>query len=308
MRTSFYDEISKNKLKSALLLFFFVVIVIFLGLLFGYALGLGILAPILAFIIAIVSTVFSYYNSDKIILAESHARPVSKEEFPYLYNTVEGLAIAAGIPTPKCYVIDDTAPNAFATGRDPKHAVIVVTTGLLQKMNRQELEGVLAHEMSHIKNYDIRFMMLVAVLVGIIVLLSDWSLRWALNSLYHRAMDIRAGNVGYRGRKKACSILLLLVAVVFAILTPLFATLIKLAISRKREYLADASAVELTRYPEGLASALEKIAKDKEPLEAANKATAHLYIVNPFKNKRFFANLFSTHPPIEERVRILRSM
>jgi len=291
MRTSFYDQITKNKIQSILLLILFFFVISFLGFIFGELSGLGVFGTIFAAILAILMIVFSYYYSDKIILAQSRAIPVTKEEFPYLYNVVEGLAIAAGIPKPKCYVIDDSAPNAFATGRDPEHSIIVVTTGLLSKMNRAELEGVIAHEMSHIKNYDIRFMMLVAILVGMIVLISDWVIR----STFH-SREERKSNV-----------ILLLIAIIFAILAPLIATLIKLAISRKREYLADASAVELTRYPEGLASALEKIANDKEPLEAANKATAHLYIVNPFKGKSI-ANLFSTHPPIEERIRILRSM
>jgi heat shock protein HtpX len=240
---------------------------------------------------------FTYYYSDTIVLKISRTRPATHEENTYLDNTVDGLAIAAGIPKPKIYVIDDTAPNAFATGRDPQHAVICVTTGLMQKMNRAELEGVLAHEMSHIGNYDIRFMMLVTVMVGLIALLSDWMLR----SFWWGG--------GRKDNDSKLGLVLLVLAIIMAILAPLIAMLMQLALSRKREYLADASAAILTRYPEGLASALEKLEKDKEPLEAANKATAHLYIVNPLNDhKSFLNNLFNTHPPLAERVKRLRAM
>ncbi|MCD6247125.1 MAG: zinc metalloprotease HtpX [Candidatus Diapherotrites archaeon] len=289
-----WDAIAVNKRNSFLLFFFFFLFVLALGWLFSEVTGLGVIGLIIAFIIAVVSVYFSYYYSDQIVLKISRARPATHEEYTYLDNVVEGLAIAAGIPKPKIYVIDDSAPNAFATGRDPEHAVICVTTGLLKKLNRAELEGVIAHEISHIKNYDIRFMTLVSVMVGLIALLSDWMLRafwWGGN------------------RREKGNIFVLVIAIVAAILAPIIATLIKLAISRQREFLADANAALLTRYPEGLASALEKLAKDKEPLEAANKATAHLYIVNPLKDhKSFLNNLFSTHPPIEERIRRLRSM
>jgi heat shock protein HtpX len=246
-------------------------------------------------------TVGGYYYSDKIVLAISHARPVTREEYPYLYHTVEGLAIAAGVPSPHCYVIDDTAPNAFATGRNPKNAVICVTTGLLQKMNRLELEGVIAHEMSHIKYYDVLLQTVAVVMVGIVALLSDWMLRsfwWGGGR--RRSRERSGGNAGA---------ILLLVGIVLAILSPLIAQLIQLAISRRREFLADASGAMLTRYPAGLASALRKIAADPEPLEVANKATAHLYIVNPLKNVGGKVNkLFSTHPPIEERIAALEKM
>jgi heat shock protein HtpX len=212
-------------------------------------------------------------------------------------NSVEGLAIAAGIPTPRIYVIDDSAPNAFATGRNPSNAVIAITTGLMQKLNRVELEGVIGHEMAHIKDYDIRLVTLVAVLAGTVVLISDWMLR----SMWY-------GSRRSRRRSEGAPIIMLL-ALVAALLAPVVATLIRLALSRSREYLADAQGAMLTRYPDGLASALGKIASDTEPLEAANKATAHMYIVNPLKDVGGTLNvLFSTHPPIEERVRRLEEM
>ena len=290
-----WEAEAANKRNSLLLVLVFFACIYVLAWVFSEVSGFGSFGLVLAGIIAIGSTVGSYYFSDKIILALSQAKPVEKQQNPYLYNVIEGLAIAAGIPKPRAYLIEDTAPNAFATGRDPEHAIIVVTTGLLQKLNRTELEGVIAHEMSHIKNFDIRFMMYVAVMVGVIALLSDWILR----SAFHRKSD-RGGGRG--------TLLLLVIGIAFAVLAPLLATLIKLAISRQREFLADASGSLLTRYPEGLASALEKISGDKEPLEAANRATAHLYIVNPFKDVGgLAAGLLSTHPAIEERVKRLRS-
>jgi len=245
-----------------------------------------------------------YYASDKIVLGISRARPASKEEYPYLYNVVEGLAIAAGIPAPKCYVINDTAPNAFAAGRKPETAVICVTTGILEKLNRVELEGVIAHEMSHIKNYDVRLQTLVVVMAGIVALLSDWMLRSFMWGGGRRRGRGKSGSGGAEG-------ILVLVGLALAILSPFIATIIQLAVSRKREFLADASSAELTRYPAGLASALRKISADTEPLEAANKATAHLYIVNPLKNLKGGGGvnrLFSTHPPIEERIAALEKM
>ena len=258
---------------------------------------------VLAVIIAVAMTWGGYYYSDKIVLAVSRARPVTKQEYPHLYNVVDGLAIAAGLPKPRCYVIDDTAPNAFASGRNPKNAVIVVTKGLLQKLNRAELEGVVAHEMAHIKNYDVLVQTLAVVMVGVVALLSDWILRsffWGGGRRRRSSKD--SGNAGA---------VLVVVALVLAILAPLAAQLLKLAVSRKREFLADANGALLTRYPPGLASALRKLAADKEPLEAANKATAHLYIVNPLKDiKRGGAmnKLFSTHPPIEQRISALENM
>jgi len=290
-----YDQIASNKRRSFLLVFFFLCLIFLLAWLFDQLVGMGKAGIALAVIIAVAVTIGSYYASDRVVLTMSRARPVEKPEFPYLYNVVEGLAMAAGVPAPKCYVIDDTAPNAFATGRNPEHSVIVVTTGLLQKMDRLELEGVIAHEMSHIKNYDILLQTLTVVMVGVVALLSDWmrtSFWWG--GPRRRDSDRERGG-GAAG---------LVVA-----LSPLIAQLIRLAVSRRREFLADASGALLTRYPPGLASALKKIAADTEPLEAANKATAHLYIVNPLKDIGGAVNrLFSTHPPIEERIAALEKM
>jgi heat shock protein HtpX len=277
----------------------FILIISGLGYVFARLTGHVYVLPI-AVVVAIVMSVGSYYYSDSIVLAMSHAQPATKEEYPHFVNTVEGLALAAGLPIPRPYVIDDPAPNAFATGRDPKHAAIAVTTGLLDKMNRVELEGVLAHEMSHIKDYDIRLMALVAVLAGTIVLLSDWLLRSMWWGGGRRRDDDRGGDGGG---------IMIIVAIVAAIISPIIATLIELAVSRKREFLADAEGAMLTRYPEGLASALEKITADGEPLESANKATAHMYICNPLADHGGTLNaLFSTHPPVEERIKRLRAM
>ncbi len=296
-----YEQISSNKRKSFFLILFFLGLIFALAWLFGQITNLGSYAVIPASIIAIVMTIGSYYSSDKIVLAVSRARPATKEEFPYLYNVVEGLAIAAGLPKPRCYIINDTAPNAFATGRNPENSVVVVTTGLLEKLNRAELEGVIAHEMSHIKNYDVLVQTLAVVMVGVVVLLSDWILRsffWGAGR--RRSSDKQGGNAGS---------ILVIVALVLAVLSPIFAQLLKLAVSRKREYLADANGALLTRYPPGLASALKKLSADKEPLEVANKATAHLYIVNPLKDIKGKMNvLFSTHPPIEKRIEALENM
>jgi len=295
-----YEQITSNKVKSFLLVLFFVAFVFLLVWVFEELTGWGRGGFILALVIASVMAAGSYYYSDRIVLAISRARPVSRDEFPYLYHTVEGLAIAAGLPAPRCYVIEDTAPNAFATGRNPKNSVICVTTGLLQKLNRLELEGVIAHEMSHIKNYDVLLQTVAVVMVGVVALLSDWMLRSLWWGGGRRKSRERSGNAGA---------ILLLLGIVLALLSPLVAQLMQLAISRRREYLADASAAMLTRYPAGLASALRKIAADPEPLEAANKATAHLYIVNPLKNIGGKVNrLFSTHPPIEERIAVLERL
>jgi heat shock protein HtpX len=296
-----YEQISSNKRKSFVLILFFLGLIFALVLLFGQVTEIGSYAIIPATIIAVLMTVGSYYGSDKIVLAVSRARPVTREQYPYLYNVVEGLAIAAGLPKPRCYIINDTAPNAFASGRNPENSVIVVTTGLLQKLNRAELEGVIAHEMSHIKNYDILVQTLAVVMVGVVVLLSDWILRsffWGGGR--RKSSDKQGGNAGS---------ILIVVALVLAVLAPFFAQLLKLAVSRKREYLADANGALLTRYPPGLASALKKLSADREPLEAANKATAHLYIVNPLKDIKGKMNvMFSTHPPIEKRIEALENM
>jgi len=293
-----YERIAANKYKSLALVIFFVAFVLFLGYVLGelfWGPGFGSIALIIAVVISSITALASYYYSDSIVLKISSARLLSRKEFPFLWHSIEGLAIAAGIPVPKAYIIEDSAPNAFATGRDPKHAVICVTTGLLQKLNRQELEGVIGHEMSHIKNYDIRLMTMTVVLVGVIALISDMILR----SFFWGRHDKR--DLGKAG------IILIVIGIVLAVLAPVIATIIKLAISRKREFLADADSALLTRYPAGLASALEKISKDKEPLEAANKATEHLYIVNPL-TKSSLNNMFSTHPSIEDRVKALKTM
>jgi heat shock protein HtpX len=298
-----YEQISRNKWKSAALVVFFMAFIFVLTWFFEYVTGWGKGGLALAVAVAMGMAAVGYYASDKIVLGISRARPVTKEEFPYLYNVVEGLAIAAGVPVPKCYVIEDTAPNAFAAGRKPETASICVTTGLLAKLDRVELEGVVAHEMSHIKNYDVRLQTVVVVMAGVVALLSDWMLRsfmWGGGG--RRRTRSKGGSGGAEG-------VLVLVGLALAVLSPFIATVIQLAVSRKREFLADASGAMLTRYPAGLASALRKISDDKEPLEAANKATAHLYIVNPLKNLRGGVNrLFSTHPPVEERIAALEKM
>ncbi len=300
-----YEQISRNKWKSAGLVVFFVAFIFVLVWFFEYVTGWGKGGLVLAAAIAMGMAAVGYYSSDKIVLGISKARPVTKDEFPYLYNVVEGLAIAAGLPAPKCYVIDDTAPNAFAAGRKPETAVICVTTGLLEKLNRVELEGVIAHEMSHIRNYDVRLQTVVVVMAGVVALLSDWMLRsfmWGGGG--RRRGRSKSGSGGAEGA-------LILVGLALAVLSPFIATIIQMSVSRKREFLADASAALLTRYPAGLASALRKISADPEPLEAANKATAHLYIVNPLKNIKGGGGvnrLFTTHPPIEERIAALEKM
>ncbi len=298
-----YEQISRNKWKSVALIGFFMAFIFALTWFFEYLTGWGKGGLVLAVVVSMIMAAAGYYASDKIVLTISRARPATKDEFPYLYNVVEGLAIAAGLPAPKCYVIDDTAPNAFAAGRKPETAVICVTTGLLEKLNRVELEGVIAHEMSHIKNYDVRLQTLVVVMAGIVALLSDWMLRsFMWGGGRRRGGRDRGGSGGAGG-------ILIIVGLALAVLSPFIATIIQLAVSRKREFLADASGAMLTRYPAGLASALRKISADTEPLEAANKATAHLYIVNPLKNIKGGVNkLFSTHPPIEERIAALEKM
>ena len=298
-----YEHIAKNKLESWVLISVFLVIITLIGWAFSIRFGD---ANILYFAVgfSIVTSLVSYYFSDSITLAISQAQAVDRRANPELYRLVENLCIAGGLPTPKIYIINDSAPNAFATGRDPQHAVVCFTTGILQKLERPELEGVVAHELSHIGNYDIRVMTLVVVLVGTITLLADWFMRASFFGGRRRSSD----------REGGLQNLLVVLAIVLVILSPIIASLIKLAVSRKREFLADASGALLTRYPEGLARALEKISKDTEPLEAANKATAHMYIVNPLKEHQgqssvgWFAGLFNTHPPIEERVKRLREM
>lgn len=294
-----YTEITKNKTYSVLLIMIFLLVIIGLGFVFSQAYG----TPEILFFAVIFSTVsalISYFFSDKIALSMSGAKEINLQSNPELYRIVENLSIAAGLPIPKIFIIEDTALNAFATGRNPNNAVVAVTRGLLERLDKTELEGVLAHELSHVGNYDIRFMTLVVVLVGIVTLLADWMLRMSFFG-------------GKRDNNNGGSPIFLLIGVGLAILSPIIAMLIQLAVSRKREFLADATGALITRYPEGLASALEKIAADHEPLEVANKATAHLYISNPLKDhekdgQSWFANLFNTHPPIEERIKRLREM
>lgn len=294
-----YKEIDSNKRRTVFLMGAFLVFVIGLGYFLSWYFD-NLFILIIAVVVAVTQALVSYYYSDSITLAISRAKEAPrKEPFLTLHREVENLAITAGIPKPRIYIIEDSAPNAFATGRDPNHAVIAVTTGLLDKLDKQELEGVIAHEMSHIGNYDIRLMTIVVVLVGVVALLSDFFLRWTWFGGGRRRSDSEGGG--------QLQLILLIAAIALAILAPIAATLIQLAVSRKREFLADASGALLTRYPEGLASALDKISKDTEPLEAANRATAHLYIANPIKKENISA-LFSTHPPVAERMKRLRAM
>ena len=296
---TFYDEISANKHRTFLLIFLFFILVIFLGYVLGVMYGNQYFGLILSFIIGLLYFLFSYYAGASAILSMTGAHEATKPQYTYLINTVEGLALAAGVPMPKVYVIEDSALNAFATGRDPKHASVTVTTGLLEKMNKLELEGVLAHELSHIKNFDIRVMMLAAVMVGLTVLLSDFLLRSFL-----------WGGKSRERESSQLTLILVIAGVLLAIFAPLIGEMIKLTVSRKREFLADASGALLTRYPKGLADALEKIKGDPDPLvDKANKATAHLFISTPFRKKHSFTTtIFATHPPIEERIKRLRGM
>lgn len=294
-----YSQISSNQWKTYLIMAIFMGFIAVVAFIFGEASGYGLSYAGLALVISGAMTIGSYYFSDQIVLAMSGARPADpKRDFDF-FTVAENLSIASGIPKPKLYVIDDSAPNAFATGRDPQHAVVCATTGILQKLNRSELEGVIAHELSHVKNYDTRLMGIVAVLVGTVAFLADMFMR----SLWWGG---RRNNDRDRSNN-----LFMILGIVLAILSPFIAMIIQLAISRKREYLADASGVLVTRNPGALASALAKISGDKEVLEAATNATAHLFIVNPFKGKNFgawFSSLFDTHPPIAERIKILKSM
>jgi heat shock protein HtpX len=297
-----YDRIDQNRRNTFVLLFLFVALLAGASIAIGIILGLPYpLAPLLIIPFLIIALI-SYYSSSQVTLAISQAHEVTKEDEPQLYRTVENLCIGAGLPMPKIYVIEDGSPNAFATGRDPDHAAIAVTRGLLQKLDKLELEGVIAHELSHIGNYDIRLMTLVVVLVGLAALMADLALRLTLFGAGRRSSN--------RGRSGGAAVLIIYaIALVAVILTPIAAQLIRFAISRQEEFLADASAALLTRYPEGLARALEKISADPDPLEVANKATAHLYINDPLReHQSFLNNLFSTHPPVEERIRLLRAM
>lgn len=303
-----YESVDANKRKSLFVILFFTLFIMVasffiskgLALYYGYE-STGLELSGIALIVSGVMSFASYYWSDKIILTLSGARPADRRTDFHFFTVTENLSMAAGLPMPKLYVIEDTALNAFATGRDPEHAVVVATTGLLATLNRTELEGVIGHELSHVANYDIRLMSVVTVLVGVVSLLADWMLR--------------AGRWGGGRREKSENKgagVFILIGLVLALLSPIVAQLIQLAISRSREYLADANSVKITRQPSGLISALKKLGADREPLEAANKATAHLYIVNPLKNHHdaigWFAGLFNTHPPLQERISRLENM
>ena len=296
-RISFHDQISRNKWKS-----FFLILIIFLVFLaLGYVIslatdpGLFFVIMIASIIISLIYILISYYNSDKIALASVSAKPADRRQYPQFYNSVEGLTLASGMPMPKLYVMENSEINAFASGRDPEHAVICVTTGALEKLNKQELEGVLGHELSHIANFDIRFMTLVAVMVGMIAIISQ---------IFLRSLWFRGGN---RDDNKGNAIFML-IGIILAILAPIVVQLVQFAISRKREYAADASAVKFIRSPTGLIGALKKIKNEHVPVQETkkiNKAVAPLFISNPFKN---LENLTSTHPPLEKRIEILERM
>lgn len=293
-KVSIFDAIGANKRNSYLLIF--IVLGIFLAMVWilSEVFEFGACGYTLGFFALFVYGLTAYFAGDKIVLALSGAKEIQKSEYPFIYNVVEGLSIAAGIPMPKIYLIDDPSPNAFATGRDPKHSAVAVTKGLLDTMNREELEGVLAHEISHVANYDIRFMTLTVVLIGAIGLLAEIAVRSFLWG------GFRGG-----GGRKGGSGVLVLIGLAFMVLAPLFAMFVRFAISRQREYLADANAAKLTRYPPGLASALEKIQKYPSGVKSASDVTAPLYISNPLKKAE---GMFATHPPIDDRIKRLRSM
>jgi len=297
---NFYERQSENIAKTFGLLIGFVVLFSLFAYFIGYIYnGSQYFLPF-AFLFSLGTSFVSFYFSESIVLAASKAHKASKKEYFNFYTVVENISLGTGLPMPKLYVIDDSAPNAFATGRDKHHASIVATTGLLESLNRPELEGVMAHELSHVGNNDMLLMTVVAVLVGTVVMVMDWFWR----------VRIRVGD----DDDKKSGAIFLVIALVFAILTPLIAQLIKFAISRQREFLADATAVKYTRNPTGLVNALIKVASSKEPLEVANKATAHLYFENPLDNVQgsegvgFLKNLFSTHPPVSERIKRLQEM
>lgn len=296
-----YSAISSNKNKTWAIMLLFVLIITTIVYVFSKALGYGYSLAGIALILAGITSIGSYYYSDKLVLATSGAKEIEKKDNPELFRIVENLCIGDGLPSPKIYVINDPSPNAFATGRDPKHSVVCVTTGILSILNETELEGVIAHELSHVKNFDIRLMGIVATLVGFIAIIANLF----TNQLWFGGIRDR------EDRGNGIQSIFLILGIILAILSPIVATLIQLAVSRKREFLADASGALLTRYPEALANALEKLSKDPHTLRTANNATAHLFIVNPFKGKQakqWFSSLFDTHPPIEERIKILRSM
>jgi heat shock protein HtpX len=308
LATTFYREIDRNRRRSWVLVVAVAIVLGVVGGVIGFATGIDWFGVVLAVAIAAVMTVGSYFGGDALVMATSAAREVDTsqpaEKYRQLVNVVEEMRLAGGLPRPRVWVIDDSAPNAFATGRDAQHASIAVTTGLLDKLDREQLQGVIGHEMSHIGNLDIRFTLLVGVLVGSIALLADWFLRFTF-----WGGGRRGGSGNDRGGGGGGAALLFVLALVLAVLAPLIARIIQAAVSRSRESLADASAVELTRNPVALARALRTIADDREVLEVANRATQHLYIVNPIKSFEERAkSLWDTHPPIGERIRALEAM
>jgi heat shock protein HtpX len=304
-----YEQIARNRRASWLLAGMVVAILAVLGFAIGYATmggssgGIGLLGVF--GIAAIVWSIIGYYTGDKMVLAVSGARRVTHAEEPQLYNVVEEMTIAAGLPrVPAVYVLDEASPNALATGRDPQHASVAVTRGLLDRLDREELQGVIAHEMSHIRNYDIRFETLVGILVGMIALVADFFLRWS----FWGGMGGRRRSGGGGSGGDQAQVIFMVVALVLAVLAPLAAYAVQFAVSRRREYLADASAVELTRNPLGLARALDRISLDTSKMRHANRATAHLYIANPIKKAKEVTGVFDTHPPISARIKVLLDM
>ncbi len=295
-----FETSKKNKLESGVIVGIFIIVITLIVYYICHALRLGTMSIVIALIFSIGSAWASYYYSDKIVLSVNKARPATKEEDQKLVNILDALMVTSGLPNkPRLYVVDDSQPNAFATGRNPENAVICVTTGLLEKLDYYELEGVIAHEMSHIKNYDIRLSCVVSVMVGFIVMLSD---------LFSRALFW--GGVKDRDSDNKANGILMLIGLIFLILAPIFGSLMQLALSRKREFLADSTAVEFTRNPDGLISALEKLENDPNELETANSATANMYIVNPFKKngKEKTTNIWSTHPSTADRIEALRNL
>lgn len=301
--SNLYSQVDANKRKSTLIIALFVAFITGAVYIMGRAFGYGPDILIFAFLGSAFGSFFSYYYSDKIILGISGARPAKREEFFDFFTVTENLCIGQQMPMPKLYVIDDTAMNAFATGRNPEHAVVCATTGLLDRLDRAEIEAVVAHELAHVKNYDIRLMSIVTVLVGMVALIADFMLRMTMWG--HGGRD----NDDNRSTGQL-QIIFFVVGMLLALLSPIIAQLIQLAISRRREFLADATGASMTKHPDGLVRALKKISHDHEPLEAANKATAHLYFANPLKNRHdaigWFAGLFNTHPPVEERIKALK--
>jgi heat shock protein HtpX len=287
-----YTQAEKNVRKTWILMTSFLIFIIFLGWIFSHVFDSPLILYVAVFF-AFFQSFISYWYSDKIVLAMTRARPIEKKDNPELYRIVENLCIGAGLPMPKIYIIDEDQPNAFATGRDKNHAVVAVTRGLLERLERSELEGVIAHELAHIGNKDMLLQTITVTLVGFVAILSDWFLR--------------ISRFSYKRERERGSEILFIFAILVSILAPLAAQLIHLAISRKREFLADATGALITRYPEGLARALEKIASYPYSMKVASNATAHLFIVNPFRGSKI-ANLFSTHPPVEERIKALREM